>query len=283
MRFHLFVLPYDSSRRDWRMGRGPLRVVAAAEDALRAAHHEVAITTLEASEPRLEVRTAFELCSRLAEVAREAVDAGELPVVLSGNCSATVGLLAALTPRRRGVVWLDAHGDFNTPETTPTGYLDGMALAIAAGRCWTTVAELVPGHAAIADEDVVLVGARDLDPGEREALSRSRVAHLGVADVRAGGLAAALSPLAARVEAAVLHVDVDVHDPERTPANCYPAPDGLFPEEVQEIARQVAAGLPLAGVTLASFDPDVDKSGATFAAVRDLVAVLGNAAAARMG
>jgi arginase len=278
MRVHLLVSPYDSGRRDWRMGRGPLHVAAAAAERLRGDGHDVTTIVLDATEPLLEVRTAFELCRRIAEATRAARAAGAFPLLLAGNCSATVGLLAGLAGGRRGVVWLDAHADFNTPESSVSGYLDGMALAIAAGRCWTPMTAAIPGHAAVQDEDIVLVGARDLDPGEVAALSQARVSRLSVADVRAGAMPAALGGLASRVKAAVLHVDVDVHDPEGTPANCYPVAGGLFPEEVRAIARQVAQAVPLAGATIAAFDPGFDATGATAEAVIELCGAMAAAA-----
>jgi len=272
VRVKLIVCPYDSGRRDWRMGRGPLHVAAAVAARLGADGHEVDREIVEATEPLLESRTAFELCRGVAARARAARAAGAFPLVLSGNCSATVGLLAGLEVGRRGVVWLDAHGDFNTPETSPSGYLDGMALAVAAGRCWTTIAGGIDGHAPLADEQIVLVGARDVDPGERDALERARLAWLSVADVRAGQLAPALQALAGRTDGIVLHVDIDVHDPERTQANSYPAPNGLFPDEVRAIARQTAAAGRLLGATLAAFDPGFDATGATREAVIELAA-----------
>jgi arginase len=279
VRVRLIVCPYDSGRRDWRMGRGPLHVAGEVARRLRQDGHQVDTELVEATEPLLETRTAFELCRKIADRTRAAVAAHAFPLVLSGNCSASVGLLAGLASGRRGVVWLDAHGDFNTPETSPTGYLDGMALAIAAGRCWTTIAGALGGHAPIEDEQIVLVGARAIDPGELEALGRARLAWLSVADVRAGKLAPALGALAGRAEAVVLHVDIDVHDPARTQANSYPAPNGLFPDEVRAIARQTAAAVAVKGATLAAFDPGFDSTGATTAAVIELSAVIVGAVA----
>ena len=89
-----------------------------------------------------------------------------------------VGTLGGLGTGPTGVRWFDAHGDFNTPESTLGGFLDGMALAIATGRCWIGLAATVPGFTPVAEENVVLVGARDLDPAEGELLRASRVQHL---------------------------------------------------------------------------------------------------------
>jgi arginase len=98
------------------------------------------------SDPPAEVATAFELDGLLAGEVRTAVEAGEFPLVLSGNCNTSVGTLSGVGTEGLGVIWFDAHADFNTPETTTTGFTDGTGLAIAVGHCWVTMAESGPTH-----------------------------------------------------------------------------------------------------------------------------------------
>ena len=100
----------------------------------------VAASVHSAAAFQAENETAFELMGAIAaEVARATAD-GELPIVLAGNCTSSVGTVAGLGSARVGVVWFDSHGDFNTPETTTTGFLDGMAVAILTGHCWRQAA-----------------------------------------------------------------------------------------------------------------------------------------------
>jgi hypothetical protein len=91
-------------------------------------------------------------------------------LILSGNCNAGLGAIAGIDAAKAAIVWLDAHPDFHTPETSASGFLDGMGLAIATGACWGTLAGSIPGFLPVEERNTVLVGARDIDPGEQERL-----------------------------------------------------------------------------------------------------------------
>ena len=93
---------------------------------------------------RAEIQTAFELYRQLAERVCAARREGRFPLVLSDNCGSGIGTVAGVGTARLGVIWFDGHGDFNTPETTASGFLDGMGLAVVAGLCWKTLAASVP-------------------------------------------------------------------------------------------------------------------------------------------
>ncbi|HEX5725024.1 MAG TPA: arginase family protein [Longimicrobiaceae bacterium] len=278
MRVDLILVPYDSGHRGLRMGRGPLRLLeSGAAERLRAAGAEVREVTIEARPGfGTEVGTAFELARALALAVRSARARGSFPLVLSGNCNASVGIVAGLGAPDTGVVWLDAHGDLNTPETTASGFLDGMALATLTGRCWRTLAASVDGFQPVPDERVVLVGGRDLDPPEAELLASSRIAHVREAAVRAQGVDGALAPalerLAARAGRAYVHLDLDVHDPAEGAANHYAVAGGLSAAEVRDSLGAVARRLSLAAVALTAFDPDHDPDGRMEAVALDLVA-----------
>ena len=91
-----------------------------------------------------EIGTAFELNRLLSKEVKAAVGDGMFPMVLSGNCNSCLGTIAGINSGQLGVVWFDAHGEFNTPETTQSGFLDGMPLAMATGRCWKTILKTIP-------------------------------------------------------------------------------------------------------------------------------------------
>jgi arginase len=136
----VIAVPYDSGHRGLRMGAGPEHLLDnGLGGALSPKGSGLAVTTVRhLREPTAEVATAFELHGLVSNQVRRTLADGEFPLVLSGNCNtAAVGTLA-------GVGWLDAHGEFNTPETTTTGFLDGMGLAVAVGRCWKGMAGSVP-------------------------------------------------------------------------------------------------------------------------------------------
>src|SRR5262249_18142257 len=172
------------------------------------------------------IRPAFEWAGRLATTVRSARTAGHFPLVLSGNCNTAVGTLSGLTPARRATFWFDAHGDCNTPETTTSGFLDGMGLAMTMGLCWHHLGATVPGFQPVAAEATFLLGARELDPPEAALLQGSAVPAIPVGRIPEG-----LSALLARAPLAdtlgYLHLDVDVLDPAVGHANYLPAPNGL--------------------------------------------------------
>ena len=115
----------------------------------------------------------------LAAEVRAALAAGERPVSIAGDCCATLGVLAGLqgAGQEPALVWLDAHGDFNTPDTTPSGFLGGMPLAMAVGLGDQTLVEGA-GLRPWPESKVILSDARDLDPGERDNVARAAIRHV---------------------------------------------------------------------------------------------------------
>ncbi len=191
----------------------------------------------------------------LAAKVAETVGAGERPVVVAGDCCATIAVGAGL--ERSGVepvlVWFDAHGDFNTWDTTPSGFLGGMPLAMLVGYGDPTLADGV-GLTALAEERVILTDARDLDPGERKLLESTAVRHLD--DPRR------LSEIDLPADSPVwVHFDVDVVDPSDMPAVLYPAPGGLRAAELDDVFRALAASHQVAAITLSTWSPDLDPDG----------------------
>ncbi len=268
----LIQVPYDSGWRERRMGRGPSRLLelGAVEAVERAG---VGVDLAEArfeGDFSMENGTTFALLQAIAARAREATSAGRFPLVLSGNCDSTVGAVAGLGRERVGLVWFDGHADFNTPETTESGFLDGMGLAMAVGHCWGGMCGAIPGFAPLAEEQVALVGGRDLDRAEGERLRGSKLAHVTEAMLREQGTARALEGALASwsgggtgaVEAVYLHIDMDVHDAELAPANPLQPPEGgLSPREVRECVQVITEAHPLAGVSLTAYDPGCDPEG----------------------
>jgi arginase len=260
----LIEVPYDSGLRDTRMGAGPLTLAGAGAAArLREGGHAVEERVVETTAGwRTEIATAFELQRLVAQEAQEARQAGQIPVLLAGNCNTTLGLLADRPgdpARRIGLIWLDAHGDFNTPDTSPTGFLDGQALAMAVGRCWPAALAGLPGFLPLDERDVILLGARSLDDQEEAALRASEIAWLTPDQARdVDRIAAALAALAQRVDVVHLHIDLDVYDPSIAPANGYAAEGGLFACEVGRIVRQIADRIPITSAALSAYDPAYD-------------------------
>jgi arginase len=232
---------------------------------------------VEASSWRAELTTAFELQRSVAAEVAAARTAGQVPLLLAGNCNTTVGMLVAPSAGQRlGLVWLDAHADFNTPETDAGGFLDGHGLAMAVGRCWQALTSTVPGFSPLPEDRVALVGARSLDEAEETALRGSSIIWLEPSRVRQVDVL--LSDLAARVDLVHIHIDLDVHDPSVAPANQYAASGGLSAEEVHDVVRKIAGRIPVASATLAAYDPAFDPEHRMEQAALDLLTLLADLA-----
>src|SRR5262249_39623543 len=125
-----------------------------------------------------EIRTAFVLSGLIAERVRASRRDGWFPLVLSGNCNAAVGTVTGCGYQNTAVVWFDAHGEATTPETTTSGFLDGMGISILTGQCWKTLACSILEFQPVSGDRIVLVGSRDLEAPEFELLDRVGVRRL---------------------------------------------------------------------------------------------------------
>ena len=274
MHIQTILVPYDSGHRGARMGRGPLHFGEhGVSHRLRTRGHQVSEVTLDvpAAFPT-EVGTSFAVYRSLSEQVRAVVAGGSFPIVLAGNCGSSLGTVSgvrAASPNDHsaddspiGVIWLDAHADFNTPETTTSGFLDGTVLAALTGRGWGALTASIPGFRPVPDAHVVLVGARDIDAEEERLLASSRVTRVEAARMRTDGARAALDPalteLARHVSRVYLHVDLDVHDPSEAQANQYAVPGGLAAGTVRELVRVVAGRFSIVAAALTAYDPTFD-------------------------
>lgn len=275
MRLTVFQIPYDAGRYGLRMGRGPLHLIerGLVRD-LEGQGHDVQLHPVRLPAGFFtEAGAAVEVQRQLARATGDAREAGRLPVLLAGNCNASLGALASLPPGSTGLLWLDAHADCNTPETSVSGFFDGMALTMITGGVWQAMAATVPGFHPVAERDVLLVGARDLDPGEARRLERSPIACFAAADVPAG-LSPALDSLTRRVSRIHLHVDLDVLDPTVGRANSFAVPDGLLLAQAEALLAETAQRFEVASVTFSAYDPDVDPDDRIVHATRTLLTAL---------
>jgi arginase len=267
----LLAVPYDSGNYRARMGAGPEALLdAGLERALREKGHRVhtKIAELPADSWQAEIQTSFELMRMLSGAVREARESGRLPIVLAGNCNTAVGTLAGLGADSTAVAWFDAHADFNTPETTASGFLDGTAVAIVTGRCWTQLAATVPGFEPVPDNRVCLIGTRDIDSLEGGLLDESDVDVIEPRKLRSD-LTGSLHSIGRSVEKIYVHLDLDVLDAAVASANRFAVSGGLSIEDVEYALSQIAGKLRIAGLALSAYDPAADTNGAAArAAVR---------------
>jgi arginase len=194
------------------------------------------------------------------------------PLVLSGDCPTARAAVAGLQRRYRdlAVVWLDAHGDFNTPVISTSGYLGGMALAMLTGRAPELVGDAL-GLRPVADTGVVLADARDLDPAERDALTASQVRRVP-ADPAA--ITSALGGLGRTP--VYLHLDVDVIDSAQLPGLRFPSGPGPSLTQIEEcLAAACAAADVRAACIACAWLPDRVSNQTTREAITRLARALG--------
>jgi len=217
-----------------------------------------------------------DVTGRLADRVASTLDTGVTPLVLGGDHSVAIGSLAGTSRDASvGVLWFDAHGDFNTPTTTPSGNVHGMSLAAALGVGafadveWATAPGIDP-------ENVALIGVRDLDPGEREAIRSSPVDAFTMSDVDRRGLSAvlddAVSTATDGVDGVHVSLDLDWLDPSVAPGVGTPVRGGVTYREAHAAMETVAARVPLRSLELVEVNPILDRENETAGLSAELAA-----------
>jgi arginase len=269
VKIDLILVEYDSGNRHFRMGNGPQRLLDwGLGERLEANGHTVRIKRVEPEKRATnEVAITFELHAAVSRAVRAAFAEMSFPLVLSGHCSSalgtTAGLRSAGTPP--AVCWLDAHADFNTPETTKTGFLDGMTLATLVGRSWKTMAGTIPGFAPIPEWKIALIGARDIDPLEAEALEESGVSRVAWKETDA-----AFDSISSDTRALYFHLDLDALDPSVGKANSYAVAGGMTVDDVLGVLGSARRRFDLVAASMTSYDPIIDVEGKIARAAIDI-------------
>jgi arginase len=218
-----------------------------------------------------------ETCAGVAERVSAAVTDGRLPIVLGGDHSIALGTLGGLAASHGpgGAIWFDAHGDLNTPGTSPSGNVHGMPLAAALGVADDVFASDAWPLPALRPEHVVLLGVRSLDDGERELVHRLGVSVHTMTDLDRKGVEPAVREALERVAgAAFVHVslDMDVVDPDVAPGVGTPVRGGLSYREAHLAMELVAESGLLGSMDVVEVNPILDRENVTAALAVELVA-----------
>jgi arginase len=278
----LIQVPYMLGDEAHPAAEGPGRYLAGgAREALTALGAAVTVERIERAAPGgLEDGPAASLAVNraLAPAVAAAVAAGRLPLVLAGSCDAALGVLGGLAHSGCGVVWIDAHADFNTPKSSVSGFFPGMTAAVITGHChaelWAQVGDSTP----VPEDAVLMLGVRELSPeAEETRLARSAVRVVRWRDgVPEGDVTVALDELATRVDEVYLHVDNDSLDHEVAPGIVdEPVPGGLSLEQLEDVVRGVTARFRVRAAALTTYTPARDEDDRTLRAglrVLELVA-----------
>jgi arginase len=273
MRVELLTVPYRYDERGEGLGAGPDAMLAAGLiDRLRVAGIDVSEPRPADLDParREPGRTAVNIGRLGAVTARlvgEARRNGDGALVLAGDDTAAIGVVSGLqqadgagTPI--GVVWVDAHGDFNTPETSFSGILAGMPVAILAGLAGPLWREAAGLAAPVPTDRILLVGTRELDEKEEALLRSTEVKVVPTRELpESNSFAAAIDRLSRRCALLYLHVDLDILDPRFVPSASTPSADGLTVEQLAATMGTVLATGRVAAVTISSLNPGAGARG----------------------
>jgi arginase len=269
----LIQLPYDSGRFSERMGRGPIALLdSELAEHLRSVGNEVDVASVRLSEGlHTETNALVELQGLAVPLIRDAIERQARPIILSGNCgTAALSAMAALDPRSTGIIWFDAHADFNTPETSPSGFLDGMGLAILTGRCWRRLAERFESFQPVLDSQVIQIGVREKDPPEVQLLQESGIKQIPT--VALAELPEVLRQLGTNT--VYVHVDLDVIDTSEGRANGWACGGGLSLNQLRDALELIGCRASIVAGAVTCYDPAVDADGRIGRAIPRIVELL---------
>lgn len=299
MRIRLIDVPMDfgANRRGVDMGPSALRQAGIKASLTELGHRveeekrTVRVPIAEHSDegdPRVKfLEPIVRGCGELASLVAEAAGDGCFPLVMGGDHSIAVGTLAGLSNHYRktgttwGVVWIDAHTDFNTPETSPSGNIHGMSLAASAGLGHPALTSLGGEHRKIDPDRIVIIGARDIDPGEKRNLRQAGVHVFTMADLDRRGMdqvsRATLQGALAGLDRLHVSFDVDSLDPEVAPGVGTPVRGGLTYRELHLLMETLGADGRVASAEVVEVNPILDVRNQTaLTAVEMLASLLGD-------
>jgi arginase len=275
-------VPYMAGDDRHGSSDGPQRLVAAgAAGSFTARGLGVVLEGVDRGEPFSDTASSSAQVNRkLAAAVRTAVDADRVPVALAGSCTAAMGVVGGFDHAGCGAVWLDAHADFNTPESTVSGFFPGMSLAVITGHCYRSYWGQIGDNTPIAEEAVALFGVRDVSPAEeRRRLEQSRIEVVEWRDGRPqSDPVMPLDRLTHRVRDVYLHIDLDAFDPDIAPGVVdRPVPGGLSLEDAESIIGATGERFRIRAATLATYTPVLDRDDKTLRTALRLLEAIADA------
>lgn len=219
-----------------------------------------------------------QVCQAAYEAGRQAVDDGDIPLFLGGDHSLAIGTIGGITHREpAGVLWIDAHGDANSPKSSPSGNVHGMPVAALLGEGFPELVNIGRPGAKLEGRDLVMIGIRDLDAGERKWLKQSGIAVYTMRDLDERGMSSVIREALQRLEhRSRLHVslDMDSLDPNEAPGVGTPSPGGLSYREAQLLMEIIADSGRLRSADVVEINPILDHENRTAKMAVDLLASL---------
>ena len=219
-----------------------------------------------------------QVAEELADIVTETLLNDEFPLILGGDHSIALGSISgvARVHKNVGILWIDAHGDFNTEETTPSGNIHGMILAALAGLGNSRLTEIAGKAPKLNKQTIVIVGARNLDPpGERELLHANHIHVFTMSDIDQRGISEVMREalaIASQLNDGIhLSLDMDALDPKEAPGVGNPVRGGLTYREAQLAMEMIAEGGNLISMDVVEVNPILDRENATALLAVELV------------
>ena len=283
-KIRIIGVPMDlgASRRGVDMGPSALRV-AGLQARIKQLGHQVEdignLTVKQAEEQHYgEKRIKYlneiaETCKELAETAQKSLEEGLLPLVLGGDHSIAVGSLSGVSAHFRkqekhvGYLWLDAHGDMNTPESSPSGNVHGMPLASVMGYGAPELVELLGFKPKVEPQNVVLVGVRDLDTQEKRLVKKSGVHVFTMRDIDERGMREVMSEslkfAGDDTGGIAVSLDMDFVDPSDAPGVGTPVRGGVTYREAHLVMEMIADTEAMVSLEVVEINPVIDEHNMT--------------------
>lgn len=208
-------------------------------------------------------------CTKLATSVKSIVDAGDFPLILGGDHSMSIGSIAGIAAhckeqnKRLGVLWIDAHADMNTPETTPSGNIHGMPLATCLGIGDESLTGIFDFTPKIPSDRIVLIGLRSVDPGEKTLIKEKGIKAYSMLEIDRQSIAKVIEETiiyfkAKKIDHLHISFDLDSVDPSIATGVGTPVPGGLSYREVHYIMETIAEQMVVSSFEIAEVNPILD-------------------------
>nr|WP_319490203.1 arginase [uncultured Desulfobacter sp.] len=213
------------------------------------------------------VKEITQICTAVYEAGKSAVEEGRFPLFIGGDHSVTIGTVAAATYHEpAGLIWVDAHGDFNTPQSSPSGNIHGMPLAVLTGEGYEPLLNVGTPGIKVMPEHVVMIGQRDLDQKEKERLKASGITVFSMREIDESGISAVANKALmkfAHLKRIHLSVDMDALDPLEAPGVGTPVPGGITYREAHLLMETLADSGKITSMDLVEINPILDSANKT--------------------
>jgi len=213
------------------------------------------------------VEAVAEVCNRIYQEILTCMAEDDFAIVLGGDHSISIGSIAAMARRRpTGVIWVDAHGDFNTPETSPSGNVHGMPVAALIGQGAPALVNVGYAGAKLQPSQIVMIGVRDLDPEERARLAESHISVFTMTEIDEHGIAEVTRRALDRlnfIDALHVSLDMDALDPEDAPGVGTPVRGGISYREAHLLMEILAHSGKVRSMDIVEINPILDQRNRT--------------------